>query len=278
MSPTDKSTWTRSRINMPCHMTFDAAEFAPRAWAAICELCGGEDRVDPESKVWRDTLIVNLGSAENEGKPVHPKELPEWHVDGDFFIHYLDSREQGMLVIPLYTDIVPGGGATFICPEAIPKVAKQLYEHPEGLSPRMIPRGEKGFRDERGTWFQECAKSCENFVEATGKVGDVYLLHPLMLHVASSNPLRNVRIITNPPVSLKDTFNFDREDGNYSMLEQLTLRALGKERLPGWKATGPREQVVPERVRVWEKMKLEEAKRLEELKAREGQAVASAAA
>lgn len=38
MSPTDKKTWTSVRTNMPHHRTFDASEFAPRAWAAICEL------------------------------------------------------------------------------------------------------------------------------------------------------------------------------------------------------------------------------------------------
>ncbi len=120
---------------MPSHATFDCAEFAPLAWTAICEVCGGEERVAPESRLWRDSLIVNLGTAANEGRPVPPQKLSGWHVDGDFFIHYLDSPEQGLLVIPLFTDIVPGGGGTIICPEAIPKVAKWLYDHPEGVLP-----------------------------------------------------------------------------------------------------------------------------------------------
>lgn len=109
---------------MPHHRTFDAAKFAPRAWAAICELCGGEERITPESRLWKDSLIVNLGSAVGEGKPVPPQDLQGWHVDGDFFVHYLDSPEQGLLVIPLFTDIMPEGGGTMICPEAIPTVAK----------------------------------------------------------------------------------------------------------------------------------------------------------
>ncbi|GKT88372.1 hypothetical protein Ct61P_06222 [Colletotrichum tofieldiae] len=90
MDPNDKSTW-KPRTNMPHHRIFDASEFAPKAWAAICEVCGGEDRVAPESKEWRDSLIVNLGSEEYEGREVNPKELDIWHVDGDFFVHYLDS-------------------------------------------------------------------------------------------------------------------------------------------------------------------------------------------
>ncbi len=272
MDPNDRSTWTRLRTNMPGHSTWDASTFAPRAWAAICELCGGEDRVDPDSKVWRDSWIVNLGAAEHEGQPVPPQDLPEWHVDGDFFVHYLDSREQGLLVTPLFTDIVANGGATFICPEAIPKVARHLYEHPEGVSPRMTPRGQPDFKAEKDLrWFCNLAKSCDNFVEATGSVGDVYLMHPLMLHAPSSNALRRVRIITNPPVSLKEAHCFDREDGDYSLVEQVTMRSLGRERLEGWKATGPREAVIPARVRIQEEMRLAELKRLEELKEKEGE-------
>ncbi|GKT44052.1 uncharacterized protein ColSpa_04233 [Colletotrichum spaethianum] len=237
---------------MPHHRTFDASEYAPKAWAAICELCGGEDRVAPESKEWKDSLIVNLGSEEFEGREVDPRELEIWHVDGDFFVHYLDSAEQGLLVIPLFTDIVPGGGGTFICPEAIPKVAKHLHDHPEGVSPRMVPRGDPDFTKEKNlNWYNSLARNCSEFVEAHGKVGDVYLLHPLMLHSISWNPLRRLRIITNP-----------RPDGAYSLVEQATLRALGAESLPEWKITAARERVIPERLKVQERMKQEEIKRL----------------
>ncbi|TPX14801.1 uncharacterized protein E0L32_005196 [Thyridium curvatum] len=191
MAPDNKSTWNQERVHMPGHRTFDCAKLAPRAWAAICEICGGEDKVRPESRYWQDSLIVNLGTVENEGKPVPPQQLYGWHVDGDFFVHYLDSAEQGLLVIPLFTDIVPDGGGTVICPEAMPKVAAWLHDHPEGVNPRMIPRGEPGFEKEGPTdWFNSMARSCTNFVEAGGKCGDVYLLHPLMLHSASTNPLR----------------------------------------------------------------------------------------
>jgi len=265
MSPTDKTTWSRERTNMPSHHEYDCAEFAPRAWAAISEICGGEERISPQSRIWRDSLIVNLGTPEKAGKEIRPQELQGWHVDGDFFVHYLDSPEQGLLVIPLFTDIVPGGGGTMICPEAIPKLAKWLYDHPEGVSPRMVPRDQPDFKRERNLeFFNTLAGSSTEFVEATGKVGDVYLLHPLMLHSASSNPLRKVRIITNPPVSLKEPFCFDRADGNYSLVERTTMRALGKERLDGWAIAAPREKVVPERVRIQERMKMEELKRLEE--------------
>ena len=112
-------------------------------------------------------------------------------------MHYLDSPEQALLVLPLWTDIVEGGGGTLICPRAIETVAKHLYEHPEGVSPRMTPRAKNPeFKQEQGlNWFNELVASMpdEAFVEATGVVGDVYLLHPLMLHSASNNQLRKVQ-------------------------------------------------------------------------------------
>lgn len=278
MDPADKSTWTRERTNMPSHRLFDAGDFAPRAWAAICELCGGEARIDPGTRQWRDGFIVNLGSAEAEaaGAPP-PEQLNNWHVDGDFFVHYLDSPEQGLLVVPLFTDIRPGGGGTMICPPAVPHVARWLLEHPEGVSPRMIPRADPDFAREHNEWFKALSrrvaeehrqkkKDGECFVEVTGKAGDVYLLHPLMLHSATTNPRRDVRIITNPPVSLVEPFRFDREDGDYTLVERTTLRALGREDLRGWRIAAPRERVVPSRIKIQQEMKEAELRRLEEAK------------
>lgn len=271
MSPDDKSTWTQSQINMPSHWTFDAATFAPKAWAAISELCGGEDRISPQSREWRDAYIVNFGTPEGEGKLVAPKELVRWHVDGDFFVHYLDSPEQALLVIPLFTDIEPNAGGTIICPEGIPKIAKLLYEHPEGLSPHMATREEPQFSKvnvQRALdRFNGLVRECEEFVEVTGKVGDVFLLHPLMLHSASHNALRHVRIITNPPVGLKEPHCFDRPDGNYSLVEKKTMQSVGgADKLKGWKTTMPRERVYPETWKNKEAMKNEEIRRLEEAK------------
>jgi hypothetical protein len=126
MSPTFKSTWDREPINMPTHKTEHVQTFAPKAWNAICELLGGEDRVAIESAKWGDGLIVNLGTPEWDGKWPAPQDLDGWHVDGDFFVHFLDSREQALLVIPIFTDIVEHAGGTMICPGAIAHIAKHL--------------------------------------------------------------------------------------------------------------------------------------------------------
>jgi Phytanoyl-CoA dioxygenase (PhyH) len=250
--PNDKSTWNSEKINMPNHKFEPVSTFSPKAWGAICELCGGEDRVDDASTKWSDGLIVNLGAKEWENNWQKPKELTNWHVDGDFFVHFLDSREQALLVIPVFTEILPQGGGTMICPEGIPLIAKHLYDRPEGVMPGGFEAIEK-------------IQTCEEFHEVTGKPGDVVLMHPFMLHSASRNALRIPRIITNPPVLLKEPFNFDRENpDDYSLIEKKTLAALGKDRLPGWKITGERKVVVPARVRIQAEMRAAELKRMNE--------------
>lgn len=96
--PDDKSTWTQNRINMPSHKSEPLQSFAPNVWGAICELLGGEERVDPVNARWNDGLIVNLGTKEMETEETpDPRELNNWHVDGDFFRHFLDSPEQALV-------------------------------------------------------------------------------------------------------------------------------------------------------------------------------------
>jgi hypothetical protein len=126
ISPTDKSTWTTEITHMGETKHEPVRTFAPKAWAAICELLGGEDRVAPESSTWDDALIVNLGSPETEGIWPHPADLEGWHVDGDFFTHFLDSPEQALLVIPLFTDIQERAGGTMICTDATKFIAQHL--------------------------------------------------------------------------------------------------------------------------------------------------------
>jgi hypothetical protein len=52
--------------------------------------------------------------------------LDNWHNDGDFFVHFLDSPEQALLVIPLWSDIESKGGGTAVCGDGIKYIAKHL--------------------------------------------------------------------------------------------------------------------------------------------------------
>ncbi|MBC8103987.1 MAG: hypothetical protein H7Z41_15545 [Cytophagales bacterium] len=227
----DPSTWEQHRIHMPSHEFAPVAEYAPLAWGAMCELMGGEDRVRPST--WGNGFIVNLGKPEDADTWQPPSaKVGGWHKDGDFFRHFLDSPEQGLLTIVLWSDVVSRGGATFVAGDSVPVVARFLADHPEGVTPNGF-----GF----GNMIQECT----DFAEATGEVGDVYLLHPYILHASSQNALRRPRYITNPPVGLKEPMNFNRENpDDFSLIEQTVLRGLGVERLD-FQPTAPRERIVP---------------------------------
>ncbi|KAG5715260.1 hypothetical protein E4T56_gene2999 [Termitomyces sp. T112] len=270
MDPNDKSTWDRERIHMPWHGRERVDEFAPKAWGAIQDLLGGEDRIDEKSSAWGDSFIINFGTEEleKETKRMEPQDLNNWHVDGDFFVHYLDSPEQALLVIPIFSDIQPGGGGTMICPDGIPLIAQYLAAHPEGVLPTGLSFTPStstyaNREDDPGYWSHlKEVKRCQNFIEMTGEIGDVVLMHPLMLHSASKNYLRIPRIITNPPVTLREPFNFARSDPKeYSLVELKTLRALGVDLL-NYKITGERRKIVPERATAQVKVLEEEKQRL----------------
>lgn len=127
----------------------------------------------------------------------------------------------------------------------------------------MVPRGGQLEPEYKDGFYTRIISQCSDFHEMTGKMGDVILLHPLMVHSASVNTLRIPRIITNPPVMLKEPFRFNRKDPNdFSLVERKTLQSLGVDRLDNWKIVGEREMVVPERLRAQAAMKEEEKRRL----------------
>ncbi|KAJ7066317.1 hypothetical protein C8F01DRAFT_980968 [Mycena amicta] len=271
MSPTDKSTWHTERTAMPEHNSVLIADFAPKAWAAICELVGGEERISDERKVWKDDFIVNLGV---EGQAsVGYRELTDWHVDGDFFVHFLNSSEQALLVIPIWSDSIGvGGGGTAICTEGVGKIARYLYDNPNGVTPWMDVRGTPEPVPNTGpkalAFYCSIAREASeaSFHEMTGDVGDVYFLHPLMVHSATHNATRVPRVITNPAVSLKEPFRLNRGAGGFSLVEQKTLIELGRpEGLDGWEIVGGRDAFVPTRLKIQQKMKEEEEQRLKGL-------------
>lgn len=262
--PNDKSTWAMDRVNMPGHKYTPCSTFAPKVWQAICDLTGGAERIDENNlPSFGDGFICNFGKDEYVGKDFSPKELDNWHVDGDFFTHYLDSPEQGMLMIPMYTDIKPGGGGTIICPDGMEIIAKHLAAHPEGVTPRMVPRGQSSNHKDL-EWFIEKVQQFpdEAFHEMTGNTGDVVLMHPLMLHSASKNTLRLPRVITNPTFRMKDPFRFSRNHTEeYSLIELKTLSLLGVDRFD-YNITGNREYLNPTRIEIHARMREEEKLRL----------------
>ena len=78
-------------------------------------------------KVWQDGWIINFGRPEfKPTSTINYRALTDWHNDGNWFIHFLDSPEQALLVTPLYSDIEPKGGGTVICTDSIRHAAKHM--------------------------------------------------------------------------------------------------------------------------------------------------------
>ncbi len=246
--PDDASTWEEQRVHLPSMNRKPIREIAPRAWDAICDLLGGEDRIANTAPSWGDGFIVNFKLGGGSEWTAPESHYNGWHKDGDFFRHFLDSPEQGLLTIVVWSDIKPKSGGTFVACDSVQHVAQHLYANPQGLLP--------------GEGFGQLYAKCKDFAEITGNAGDVVLLHPFILHSASQNPSGRARFITNPPVALKEPMNFNRENSDdFSPVELGVLRGLGKERLD-FKPTAQRERLVPERVKRQKKMLEEQKKRL----------------
>jgi hypothetical protein len=246
----DPSTWVEQRVHMPSLRHVAVADFAPKVWGAACQLLGGEDRIEGPY-TWGNGFIANLGIGADRPWEPPSASSPGWHKDGDFFRHFLDSPEQGLLTIVLWSDIEERGGGTFIAPDSVAPVARLLERRREGVLPDDFP-------------YDELIAQCSTFVETTGRLGDVVLMHPYMLHAASQNHRGTARFITNPPIALREPMRFDRDDpADHSPVERAVLRALRVARLD-YGPAAPREDVVPERVRRQERMREQEEARLAE--------------
>ncbi len=248
--PQDPATWHQEIVHMPATQRVPMPEIAPKAWQAACELLGGEERVSPCT--WGDSMIVNLRKGADQPWQAPSASVGGWHKDGDFFRHFLDSPEQGLLTIVIWSDIEPQGGGTFAAGDSVAPVARLLAVHSEGVLPSGAP----------GASFGSLINQCSDFVELTGKIGDVVLIHPFLLHASSQNHSGKARFITNPPVSLREPMQFNREDpAEFSPVERAVLLGLGVDRLD-FQPTAPRERIVSEGMKRKQKMLEEEQARL----------------
>lgn len=250
--PDDPSDWV-DRIHLPSDDSVLVREFSPKAWAAIGQLCH-HDRINEDYR-WSNSFIMNLAIGADEPWTPPSAEAQGWHKDGDFFVHYLDSPEQALLTIVLWSDVVHQGGPTYIACDSIKPVATFLNEHREGVH----PGGSENTIGRPNFSHRAFIESCTDFREATGKAGDVYFMHPFLLHASSQNILRRPRFITNPPVRFLEPMNFNRADGSYSPVEQAVLSALEVDHLD-FAITTERERLVPDRVKR-QKQLLEDAER-----------------
>ncbi len=209
----DPATWEREYLRINTQHKEMLASFAPPAWQASGELVGGLERLTWEPNI--SVLAMNFRQGADKTYQPPSAQVPGWHKDGWMFRHFLDSPEQGLLGIPLLTDVLPEGGGTFIAADSVGAVARCLAARPEGVLPDDFD-------------YPALLAECQDFREITGRAGDFFLLHPFMLHAISQNRLRRPRAINNTLFVLREPMNLHRDNpGEYSLVEQAILHGLG---------------------------------------------------
>lgn len=251
----DRNTWTTPRIHLTdiqeTQKFYEQPEFmscnTERLFGAIEDLVGRGRCVNtgvPNARF--GTMAVTFYSDD-------PWDVPTvgWHYDGNFFTHYVDSLEQGLLVLCLFSDISgPQCGGTLFVEGSHNVVAKVLYQNPDGLDYREANM--KAF--ETNPWLRELVGSTKEtpgtnriekymnqpyddpdgyqlrVVEAMGNAGDIVLLHPFMIHAASPNTLGTPRFLGNRRNQLVKRMKLHRDDPTeYSPVELSTRHALFKQ-------------------------------------------------
>jgi len=218
--PADPSTWKEKRVHAQPENQFAPPDFAPKAWKAICELVGGEDRIhEPDNPRWQDAFIIKFPHGKGHARQVPGPGSPHsWHMDGGPDMrHFLDSGEIGLITLALWSAVKPKGGGTLLACDSVPRVARHLAEHPEGMVLR------------EGGMERRLMEGCSDFFEFTGGPGDVLLAHPFLIHAESDNVAGPPRFQTVGFVPLKERMRFDRRPANkLSLVERAILRALDK--------------------------------------------------
>ena len=196
---------------------------APRAFQAQLDLVGGAHRFpsNGDQLEWGEGVVSNLGIQDDPRWQPPAARQPGWHKDGWHFRHFLNSPEQALVTVPIYTDIEPKSGGTYLALDSIGPVARLMSVSPEGIHPDSVQGA--------GYLIPGLVEQCCEFRELTGEAGDMALLHPYMLHRVSINPSTRPRFIANMAPVLSDPMKFDREpDDCYSLVELATLHALGR--------------------------------------------------
>jgi len=209
--PTAPETWTWERMDVVGPDWWDIEAVAPAAWAAICDLLGGPSRI--ATRVWGNFLMLSLRCLEPTERVEPAPSAPSWHIDDPPPTTRLDNIRNGLVCIALFDDLASRSGNTWLAPESVALVARELAAHPEGVD----------FIARRGA---DITTRCQRFVELTGETGDVILMHPLLMHSASNNPSDRIRWMANPMVYLRAPLDPRRPAAARSPVEEAIARAL----------------------------------------------------
>ncbi|MGE0665008.1 MAG: phytanoyl-CoA dioxygenase [Sphingomonadales bacterium] len=215
-APDDPATWTKPvvRLGMFHDAPFREAAASPALQQAFDALVGPGRWMPP---VALGTFPVRFPSRED---PVDDG----WHIDASFGADAPDfmdwranvcSKGRALLMLFLFSDVGPDDAPTRL------RVGSHL-----AVARMLAPVGEAGMTlremNEQGWGGTE---TCPE-VLATGPAGTVYLCHPFLVHAAQKHRGIVPKFMAQPPLLPARPLSLDRQDGDYSPVEQAIRLAL----------------------------------------------------
>lgn len=208
----DPATWTKERPEHLQHVKDDPsfqAVGSPRLLEAIDAALGRQAYELP--KHWGACFLA-FPSTDAWTVPAGG-----WHIDANYLSAL--SPPAGVRTHALFGDVTPRAGGTLIVSGSHRLVHKYFKDHSppigtRGAVFRKLLRGHpyigdlhtEGTADERIARFMARAEEHDGIplqvVENTGTAGDVILLHPLVLHVATSNNGERPRFLLSGGIDL----------------------------------------------------------------------------
>ncbi len=218
LDPDDPSTWTKPVIRLGNYgqQPFRDAANTPLLHGAYDQLVG-VGRWTPQNTL--GTFPIRFPSPDDPGDA-------GWHVDVSFgweenptdFMAWranITSKGRALLMLFLLSEVGEKDAPTRI------RAGSHL-----GTARRLAPAGEAGLslRELASTRFSE-SEGCTE-VLATGSPGTVYLCHPFLVHAAQPHHGTRPRFMAQPPLLPREPLRLDRQDGDYSPVEQAIRQAL----------------------------------------------------
>jgi hypothetical protein len=142
---------------------------------------------------------------DSSGAPFTPPN--GWHIDGNWFHPPLHETRQALVVLPLWTDIEPGGGGTAVCPGSCAVTARALHA-----------AGAAGLSHQELDAAVIAQVDTSQAVELTGRAGDVVIMHAHLLHSGSPNHRSQPRVISNTFLDLLAKPDFDQPSSPYELV------------------------------------------------------------
>lgn len=174
-----------------------------------------------------------------------------WHWDGIHFNHQVDSPDQGLLCLCIFSDIGPQGGGTLVAEGSHKIVARYLAEQKEAVK---LGDGIQAVNKSHD-WFSRLTGQLEvppstnekstdridyfmnhtykdnganlRVIETTAEAGDVFLCHPFLYHASSQNHSGIPRFMCNRTTPLTERLNVTNDfEGENTPLELSIRKAL----------------------------------------------------